>query len=476
MRRGLPLLLALVLVSTASAATIRGTKRADLVSAAFGALDRVSCGGGRDVVSADLGDRVAADCEVISRRLSVDPYANRDSQHETAVEPDDFAWGDTIVAAYQLGRRAEGAAANIGAAVSTDAGRTWHRTVLPGLTVNGGGAEEAASDPTVAYDATHDVWLVGSLTIHQGGSHVFVSRSTDGLHWSAPVDAAEGEILDKEWLVCDNNAASPHKGRCYLEYSDDAKNIVTSQSSDDGGLTWSPPVRAGSILVGTQPVVQPNGTLTVVAGDYQGEAALTGSMVALRSTDGGATFQRFTVAALKSANNAPMRAIALPSLDVDANGTIYATWHDCRFRAACTANDIVLSTSTDGATWTAPRRVTSGPSSFIPGVAVDPTSPSRLALVYAYFHPGTTKTLGVALTQSADGGRTWTAPQRLDPEAMPTTWLPRSEGGRMVGDYFSTAFAGGRVVPVFTLATSPKGTRLREAIFATSVKALGQRR
>jgi hypothetical protein len=476
MRRGLPLLLALALVSTASAATIRGTKRADLVPAAFGAIDRVSCGAGRDIVSADLGDRVAADCEVVSRRLSVDPYANPDSQHETAVEPDDFAWGDTVVAAYQLGRRAEGAAANIGAAVSTDAGRTWHRTVLPGLTVNGGGAEEAASDPTVAYDATHDVWLVGSLTIHQGGSHVFVSRSTDGLHWSAPVDAAEGEILDKEWLVCDNNAASPHKGRCYLEYSDDAKNIVTSQSSDDGGLTWSPPVRAGSILVGTQPVVQPNGTLTVVAGDYQGEAALTGSMVALRSTDGGATFQRFTVAALKSANNAPMRAIALPSLDVDANGTIYATWHDCRFRAACTANDIVLSTSTDGATWTAPRRVTSGPSSFIPGVAVDPTSPSRLALVYAYFHPGTTKTLGVALTQSADGGRTWTAPQRLDPEAMPTTWLPRSEGGRMVGDYFSTAFAGGRVVPVFTLATSPKGTRLREAIFATSVKALGQRR
>jgi hypothetical protein len=176
MRRGLPLLLALVLVSTASAATIRGTKRADFVPAAFGAIDRVSCGAGRDVVSADLGDRVAADCEVVSRRLSVDPYANRDSQHETAVEPDDFAWGDTIVAAYQLGRRAEGAAANIGAAVSTDDGRTWRRSVLPGLTVNGGGAEEAASDPAVAYDAAHGVWLVSSLTIHQGGSHVFVSR------------------------------------------------------------------------------------------------------------------------------------------------------------------------------------------------------------------------------------------------------------------------------------------------------------
>src|SRR4051794_4877856 len=166
MRRALPLLvLSLVLVSSAAAATIRGTKRADLVPAAFGATDRVTCGAGRDVVSADLADRVAGDCEVVSRRLSVDPYANGDSQHETAVEPDDFAFGDTIVAAFQVGRRAEGASAAIGTAVSTDDGRTWRRAVLPGLTTNAGGAEEAASDPAVAYDATHGFWLVSSLTI-----------------------------------------------------------------------------------------------------------------------------------------------------------------------------------------------------------------------------------------------------------------------------------------------------------------------
>jgi len=477
MRRALPLVvLSLVLVSTATAATIRGTARPDLIPVAFGASnDRVSCGSARDIVSADLGDRVAGNCEVVSRRLSVDPYSNPDSQHETAVEPDNYAWGDTIVAAYQIGRRTAGASANIGGALSTDDGRTWRRFILPGLTVNGGGADDAASDPSVAFDAVHGVWLISSLTIHDGGTRLFVSRSTDGLHWSAPVDAADGELLDKEWIVCDNNAASPHKGRCYLEYSDDAKNITSSQSSDDGGLTWSPAARAGTILVGTQPVVQPNGNLIVVAGDYQGEDALTGNIVALRSTDGGATFQRFTVAQLRSASDNPMRAIALPSLDVDSSGTIYATWHDCRFRATCTANDIVLATSTDGATWAAPRRVTAGQSAFIPGLGADPQNPGHLALVYGYFHTGT-KTLGIALTQSVDGGRTWTAPQRLDTQAMPMAWLPKSEGGRMVGDYFSTVFAGGRVVPVFTLATSPRGMHYREAIFATSLKALAERR
>jgi BNR repeat protein len=477
-RRALAILaLALVLVSTATAATIHGTKHGDLLQAAFGGVDRVSCGGGRDVVSADAADRVAADCEVVSRRLSVDPYANRDSQHETAVEPDDFAWGTTVVAAFQLGRRESGAAANIGTAVSTDAGRTWRRSVLPGVTVNAGGTETAASDPTVGYDAVHGVWLVGVLTLDGDGSSVLVARSTDGLHWSAPVDAADGPILDKDWLACDNSPTSPHEGRCYLEYSDDEKNITVSQSSDDGGLTWSPPVRAGSILVGTQPVIQPSGTLTVVAGDYRGEDALTGSIAALRSTDGGATFQRFTVSNLQSANDDPMRAIALPSVDVDSNGTIYAVWHDCRFRRACTANDIVLSTSNDGATWTAPVRVTRSFDSFITGIGADPATPGHLGLVYAYFHPGKTgKTLGVAYTESANGGRTWSAPQRLDPQAMPMSWLPASEGGRMVGDYFSTAFAGGRAVPVFTLARAPVNGRFREAIFAASLKPAGQRR
>jgi hypothetical protein len=43
----------------------------------------------------------------------------------------------------------------------------------------------------------------------------------------------------------------------------------------------------------------------------------------------------------------------------------------------------------------------------------------------------------------------------------------------MVGDYFATAFAGGRVVPVFALAATPLKGRFREAIFATSLRALG---
>jgi hypothetical protein len=500
-RRLLPvLLLLLLLASTATAATIHGTSRSDLilgtqkpdrlvaaggndfVQAAFGGKDRVDCGPGLDVVSADGTDSVAANCEVVSRRLSVDPYTNTDSQHETAVEPDSFSFGSTVVAAFQVGRRENGAASNIGTAVSADAGRTWKRSFLPGTTVNATppGPEVAASDPSVAYDAVHGTWLVSTLTLEPDSSHVYVARSTDGKSWSGPVDAAVGPSLDKEWIACDNNATSPFRGRCYLEYTDDDKGFTASQFSTDGGLTWSPVVRAGAFLVGTQPVIRPDGALVVIAGDYPSDDALTGAMVELRSTDGGATFTRSTVSDLQSAPSAPMRATSLPSVDVDSAGTLYAVWGDCRFRATCNRNDIVLSTSTDGVNWSPPSRIALAPVSsdssfFIPGLAADPGRPGRLGLVYAYFHAGSCRSivcsLGMGFAQSRDGGRTWTT-QRLDAQPVSTNWLPRA-GGRMVGDYFSTSFAGDRVVPVFALAAPPVAGRLREAIFAASLRSLG---
>jgi hypothetical protein len=499
--RRLLIAFALVFAAPAAAATIHAAKHGglvlgtpapdrivgglgnDFVQAAWGGVDRVDCGGGFNVVAADLSDKVAANCQVVSRRLSVDASTNPAGQHETSVEPADAASGTTVVAAYQVGRFASGGASNIGFAVSNDSGRTWTRGLLPGVTVESSpaGPERAASDPTVAYDAAHAIWLIGTLTLEQGGTRVMVARSSDGLHWSAPVTAASAPALDKDWLTCDNGTSSPFHGRCYALYTDDEKNITVGQSTDDGGLTWSAPVRATGVLVGTQPDVLPDGTLVTVAGNYTGQKALTGTIESFRSTDGGATFTRATVATLTSADNDPMRAISLPSVAIDAAGTLFASWADCRFRASCSANDIVVSSSTDGVSWSAPSRVPVSPTSssldaMIPGLGADPVRPGHLALVYAYYTPGSCAkgacALGIAFVQSPDGGASWTKPLRLDVEPMQMAWLAEAEG-RMVGDYFSTAFAGDRVVPVFTLAIAPTGSgRLHEAIFAASLKPL----
>jgi hypothetical protein len=499
--RRLLIALALVFAAPAAAATIHAPKHGgivlgtpapdrieggpgnDFLQAAWGGKDRVDCGRGFNVVAADLGDTVAADCQVVSRRLSVDPSTNPAGQHETAVEPADAAWGTTVVAAYQVGRFATGGASFIGFAVSNDSGRTWTRGLLPSVTVESSppGPERAASDPSVAYDAAHGMWLISTLTIEQGGTRVMVASSSDGAHWSAPATAASGPALDKDWIACDNGASSPFRGRCYVLYTDDDKSITVSQSSDDGGATWSAPVRATGFLVGTQPAVLPDGTLVTVAGNYEGQQGLTGTIDSFRSTDGGATFTQTTLADLTSANNAPMRAISLPSLAVDGAGTLFASWADCRFRPSCSANDIVVSTSADGVAWSVPARVPLAPvqstlDAMIPGLGADPTRPGHLGLVYAYYTPGSCArgacALGISFVQSPDGGASWTKPLRLDVEPMQMQWLPEAEG-RMVGDYFATAFAGDRVVPVLALAIQPTGGRLHEGIFASSLRAIG---
>lgn len=199
MRIALGSFLAVVLFAGfASAATItgtdrperlRGTRAADLLLGRGGrdvvdagrgndrvavqydfARDTVRCGLGRDVVTADRVDRVQRDCEVVSRMISRDTYANAGSTHETQVEPDGFAFGNTVVTTFQTGRRFDGGASDIGFATSRDGGRTWRNGHLPAVTVNSrpAGRHERASDPVVAYDARRGVWLISTLALSRG--------------------------------------------------------------------------------------------------------------------------------------------------------------------------------------------------------------------------------------------------------------------------------------------------------------------
>jgi len=148
-------------------------------------------------------------------RIIVDPFTNSTSQHQATVEPDTFAFGSTIVTATQSGRFFNGGSSDIAYATSTDSGATWTQGTLPGITPynGGGGSFERVSDPSVAYDAAHNVWLISSVPITSAVTvpNVFASRSTDGgLTFGAPVTVASGSTsFDKNWTVCDNTAASP---------------------------------------------------------------------------------------------------------------------------------------------------------------------------------------------------------------------------------------------------------------------------
>ena len=122
-------------------------------------------------------------------KISTDNFTNSDSQHKSEVEPDTASWGNTIVSTFQVARRPFFGGADVGFAASTDAGVTWRYGYLPGLTVNyQNGHYYAASDPSVAYDAKHNVWLISTLALVNPIGDVAVSRSTDGgLHWGNPI-------------------------------------------------------------------------------------------------------------------------------------------------------------------------------------------------------------------------------------------------------------------------------------------------
>ncbi len=163
-----------------------------------------------------------------ARQISVDPLTNESGQHETAVEPDSFAFGNTVVAAFQLGRISTAGASGIGWGTSLDGGTTWSSGVLPSLTVHGTprGPYTRATDPAVAYDSAHGVWLISVLALRDGPSgttnellsSLLVSRSPDGISWGPPiVTSPEPDHFahDKNWIVCDNGTGSRFRGRCY---------------------------------------------------------------------------------------------------------------------------------------------------------------------------------------------------------------------------------------------------------------------
>ncbi|MDI2125822.1 sialidase family protein [Yinghuangia seranimata] len=421
-------------------------------------------------------------------QISTDPFTTQTGQHAAEVEPDTFSFGSTEVAAFQVGRINDGGATDTGFATSTDNGATWTHGLLPGVTkFAGGGIYDRATDASVAYDAKHATWIVSSLgLLESGGVHgaaVVTSRSTDGgLTWTAPTTVATGADLDKNWTVCDNTPASPFYGNCYTQWDDHGNgNRIKMSTSSDGAGTWGAAKNTGGNAtgIGGQPVVQPNGTVIVPMAN-----AFTTSIRVFRSTNGGSTWSSAsTISSISGRTVAGgLRTSAMPSAEIDASGKVYVVWQDCRFRASggsCTSNDIVMSTSTNGTSWSAVTRIPIDATSstvdhFIPGIAVDPTTSgatAKLSLTYYYYPVAnctvSTCQLNVGQVSSTNGGSTWTAPTQLA-GPMSLSWLPGTTQGPMVGDYISSSFLNGKAFPVFMVAAAKSGSTFNQAAYTPS--------
>ena len=418
-------------------------------------------------------------------QVSTDPFTDTDAQHATQVEPDTFAYGNTVVAAFQVGRVFDGGSSDLGWATSTDGGTTWTHGFLPGITVNsGGGTYARVSDASVAYDARHNVWMIAGLPIdsagNAAGAGILVNRSTNGgTTWTNPVNAIgfDGQGYDKQWIVCDDTSTSPHYGNCYIEADiTSSGNAEIMSTSTDGGLTWgaaSQPAGSPSGL-GGQPLVQPNGTVIV-------PFSTNGSAIeAFTSTDGGASWGNVNTISSVSVHRAAgglRDGSGMPSAEIDASGKVYVAWQDCRFRSGCPGNDIVMSTSTNGTIWSAVTRipidaVTSGSDHFIPGLGVDHATSSATAKLglYYYFYPdanctASTCQLQVGFISSTDGGSTWSTAQAIG-TPMTMAQIANTSQGTMVGDYISCSVVNGKSVALFAIGKAPtNGQTFDEAMY-----------
>jgi hypothetical protein len=297
------------------------------------------------------------------------------SEDDTQVEPDiavDPNDPSVVVAVFQEGRFPDGAAVDTGYASSQNGGRGW-KTAPLGVTQATGGEFERASDPVVAIGPDGSVYaesLAVSLSICR--TAIVVQRSDDaGRTFGNPVAAQDdtdcGLFNDKNWMTVDGSPGSPFYGRVYVAWDrEDTRTGFVSpmflRYSDDQGATWSNLINVSgevSATIGAQPVVQPNGDLSIFYISF-----FDGGQYVQTSHDGGLTFDAPVLIDFDAASSPPdiRTGFGLPSASVDpVTGAMVVVWQDSRFRSEG-LNDVVISRSSDGgATWSALARVNQDP-------------------------------------------------------------------------------------------------------------------
>ena len=435
----------------------------------------------------------------VSRIASQDvpsfPGPGTPSEPDTLVEPDVAVSPlnpNIAVAAAHDSRFPDGGAVGISHAWTSNGGVTWKHAPVPGLTKATGGRWDRASDPVLAFGPNGDVYL-STIALNAAAtdcrSVVLVSRSSDGgATFGAPVTAQFTDdcalFNDKNWIVVDNGATSPHRGRVYQVWTlfKAASVDQTVRWSDDRGQTWSKAVQmTPTSFFGTQnsqTVVLANGTLVDTYLDFRfaaraiedprkgADAAAARApaagppglrMMAVRSGDGGATWSAPTVVAEHVGFGPDDVRCCLPSGTIDpVTGRLQVAWISEDSRS------ILTSGSSDGRTWSAPVRASRGAAPSIQRVNVDVAAyGGNVTVSYG------TRDLSVAAgrywqqvaSTSYDGGASYGPPQALGPRYDST--FGAFAGAVFPGDYIGSAAARGHTYLVWAVASTPPSPKAR---------------
>jgi BNR/Asp-box repeat protein len=398
-----------------------------------------------------------------------EPNAINPAEVSIAINPKN---PDNIIAAsFQTGRPPRPRAGSYHY-VTFDGGKTWKTVPTPDL------KNLVQGDDVVVF--SHD------------GVAYHVHLSFDGIRLARPVRAENGMIVnvskdggntwtdgtpainhvntvtpfeDKPGIIVDNVPSSRSKGNVYLAWTrfdvygsanPEHRSQIYFTRSTDQGQTFSMPFRisdtggdcldSDNTVEGAVPAVGPHGEVYVV---WAGPLGL----VFDKSLDGGLTFGKdkvigeipggwdFSIDGLDRANGMPVTGVDLS--DGPNKGTLYVNWIDARNGDP---DVFVMSSSNGGETWSAPVRVNddalkNGKAQFFTWMAVDPADGSVNIIFYDRRDTNSTETR-LTLARSVDGGKTFVN-HRVDlaPFAANTRTF--------FGDYSSISAYQGRVVPAF---------------------------
>jgi hypothetical protein len=423
-------------------------------------------------------------------------YLNAEVEPHIAVNPRD---ANNWVAAWQQDRWSGGSANGVVSAVTIDGGATWTRTIVPfshcaGGNATNGGDYQRATDPWVTFSPDGTVYqmalaVAGASFAAGSASAMLVARSADGGRTWGPISTL---ILDGPQFFNDKNSitADPNDPRYVYAVWDrlaaSGGGPTQFARTTDGGATWEG-ARAiydpgpASQTIGNVVAVLPGGRVVNLLTRLEPNQSnvVVASLHVLVSDDKGATWSgpfRIADALAVGARDPETGALirdgaSLAQIAAAPDGRLWVVWQDARFSAGA-VDGIVLSQSADGgATWSAPVQVNSAPSAqaFTPSVHV--LADGTIGVTYFDLRSNTgdatTLPTELILARSRDGA-SWTE-HRISP-GFDLATAPFARG-LFIGDYHGLAGAGSAFVPLY-VRTNSGDLSNRTDVFALATRSL----
>ncbi len=347
-------------------------------------------------------------------RLNTDLTSQVQNEQQVVVNPTNPMNLVAIWRDFRLGYR------QVGYGYSMDGGRTWTN---PGLFVDPHYPNDSDPALTVSSEGTFYAMLLAYTGNTSETNGMLMYRSTNGgVEWEErgfAINQVPGVFEDKEFIACDRTS-SPHHGRIYCVWDRFYETNIYCVSSGDEGATWTTARRVSNVSSNQfpTPAVGPDGTLYVAWTNFSGYLRID------KSTDGGLTFGSDTnITSIYNPHptvNGGIQSPCHPAMDIDItggpyNGRIYVVYLN---RVSSNDYDIYIRHSDDqAATWSTARRINddtfnNGRDQFHPWLTVD-NSGVLTAVWLDRRHDPSNYLWHCYLSQSFDGGMTWTPNQQV---------------------------------------------------------------